>query len=215
MEILIYLIKNNCDFCTTDELCGFCEKKGNNGGGFCLPKDHFNADIRSITGPCSSKNSTNGLHFIENIEYEWNENCHTDTKYTILPILLMVIFLCSFAIGYAPLPWVLNAEFYPLWARSTCVSLTTFCNWEFNLIVSLTFLTLTQEATKYGAFFIYAGLTAIAFLLFYKVVPETKGLNLDEVQLLFMSKKERQRAVSTLQQIPMSKIENNNGFNYK
>ncbi|CAK5083527.1 unnamed protein product [Meloidogyne enterolobii] len=62
---------SNCDFCTTDELCGFCEKKGNNGGGFCLPKDHFNADIRSITGPCSSKNSTNGLHFIENIEYEW------------------------------------------------------------------------------------------------------------------------------------------------
>jgi len=36
-----------------------------------------------------------------------------------------------------------------------------------------------------------------------------------KVQLLFMSKKERQRAVSTLQQIPMSKIENNNGFNYK
>ncbi|KAF7633453.1 Proton myo-inositol cotransporter [Meloidogyne graminicola] len=199
---------SNCDFCTTDELCGFCEKKG---GGFCLPKDHFNSDIRSLTGPCSTDNSTNGLHYYDNIEYEWNENCHTDTKYTILPIIIMIIFLCSFAIGYAPLPWVLNAEFYPLWARSTCVSFTTFCNWEFNLIISLTFLTLTQEATKYGAFFIYSGLTAIAFILFYKVVPETKGLNLDEVQLLFMNKKERQRAISTIQQIPMSDVGNNNG----
>uniref|UniRef100_A0A1I7WWI3 MFS domain-containing protein n=1 Tax=Heterorhabditis bacteriophora TaxID=37862 RepID=A0A1I7WWI3_HETBA len=130
----------NCDFCVTDDKCGFCqlnvksEKKG-----FCLAIGSDNTV--SATGPCS--------HISTN--YDWEDN-YCNTKYTALPIVIMAIYLLLFSTGYAPLPWVMNAEFYPLWARSTCVSISTASNWVFNLIISLTFLSLSQAATKYGMF---------------------------------------------------------------
>ena len=52
--------------------------------------------------------------------------------------------------GMGPMPWTINSEIYPLWARSTGNSVATFTNWLFNLVVSMSFLSLTQALTRYG-----------------------------------------------------------------
>ena len=31
--------------------------------------------------------------------------------------------------GIAPVPWTVNAEIYPLWARAVCTSVATATNW--------------------------------------------------------------------------------------
>ena len=48
------------------------------------------------------------------------------------------------------MPWTINAEIYPLWARGAGNGASTFCNWLFNLCSSVTFLSLTESIGAHG-----------------------------------------------------------------
>ncbi|CAP31815.2 Protein CBG12921 [Caenorhabditis briggsae] len=176
----------NCDFCVTTDACGFCHD-ANTKQGYCLPASSDNPEDYSSTGSCTSVNGSISNNF------QW-EKYYCDTKFTILPIIACGVYLLTFSSGFTSLPWVLNSEFYPMWARSTCVSISTTSNWVFNLIIALTYLSLTQVIGKYGAFWLYAGLTIIAFVFILFLVPETKGYSIEEVEMLFMNKKQRREA---------------------
>ncbi|CAI4220651.1 unnamed protein product, partial [Auanema sp. JU1783] len=168
----------NCDYCVTSSSCGFCHEKGDDTVGQCLPL----SKSMDPNNPTTSVGFCNG----NNTNYSVDPD-YCKTKYTFLPIGVMVLYLICFAFGMGPMPWVFNSEIYPLWARGTCVSLATFTNWTFNLAISLTFLSLGEAIHKYGAFFLYAGCSTVGFVVFYFFVPETKGLIIEEVEELFKS----------------------------
>lgn len=48
------------------------------------------------------------------------------------------------------MPWTVNSEIYPLWARSTGNACSSGINWIFNVLVSLTFLHTAEYLTYYG-----------------------------------------------------------------
>ncbi len=56
----------------------------------------------------------------------------------------------SFGTGMGPMPWTINSEIYPMWARSTCNSIATSTNWFFNLMISMTFLTFMEILGREG-----------------------------------------------------------------
>lgn len=61
----------------------------------------------------------------------------------------------------------------------------TMANWAFNFIVSLTFVTLIDELGRDGAFFLYGGICAFTVYFCWRLVPETKGLHLEDIQAIF------------------------------
>lgn len=83
------------------------------------------------------------------------------------------------------MPWTINSEIYPLWCRTTCLSVSTSVNWFFNMLVSLTFLSLVRLMTKEGTFLLYLGFGVMGFVYFYNYLPETRGRSLEETHAMF------------------------------
>ena len=102
-------------------------------------------------------------------------------------IVGMVVYLLAFGVGMGGMPWTVNSEIYPLQYKNVCLGLSTGCNWMSNILVSATFLTLSENAvlTVQGAFWMYATVAVLGWVWLYKVMPETKGLALEEVAALF------------------------------
>ena len=79
------------------------------------------------------------------------------------------------------------AEIFPLKIRGQAEGTAAATNWIFNLLVSMTFLTLVELIGSAWTFWLY-GVLAIASLMFcYYLVPETKGRSLEEIEASWRS----------------------------
>ena len=83
------------------------------------------------------------------------------------------------------MPWTINSEIYPSQVRSVAISITTSVNWISNLIVSLTFLSIIEATSKYFTFWLYGTVALLGFVFLYFKLPETKGLALEDIEVLF------------------------------
>ncbi|KAH9489110.1 hypothetical protein Btru_042220 [Bulinus truncatus] len=170
---------SKCSDCVKDNSCGFCYSDANDGT--CLPS--FNEE-RSLAGRCNSSSSTETF-------YKWAmEYCPSD--YTWIALMGMAVFVFAFAPGLGPMPWTITSEIYPLWARSTCNSLSACTAWVCNLIISFTFLTMTEHITIHGTFWLFAAITVVGVVFMVLLLPETKNKTLEEVEQLFMTSRQRE-----------------------
>ena len=96
----------------------------------------------------------------------------------------------SFAIGLGPVFWLLISEIYPARIRGKSMSIATMANWAANFVVAISFLTLLNTISNAGTFFLLGFLSLVALTYFWRRVPETKGLSLEEI--------EREMAESTI-----------------
>ncbi|ODV93829.1 hypothetical protein PACTADRAFT_51579 [Pachysolen tannophilus NRRL Y-2460] len=105
-------------------------------------------------------------------------------------IVLLCIFIATFASSWGPVVWVICSEIYPLDIRGKAVSITAASNW----IVNFAFAFITPyliDTGKHTAslgtkiFFIWGGCNFIGAMFVYFCVYETKGLMLEEVDEMY------------------------------
>lgn len=99
-------------------------------------------------------------------------------------IAFICIFIFWFASTWGPGAWVVIGEIFPLPIRSRGVGLSTASNWLWNTIIAVVTPFLVGEKRgnlKSKVFFLWGSLCTCAFVYAYFLIPETKGLSLEQV----------------------------------
>ena len=94
----------------------------------------------------------------------------------------LALYVASFAISLGPIFWLLISEIYPLDVRGLAMSLATAVCWISNLIVSFTFPLCLKYFGPATTLTTYGVITILAIAFTYRLVPETKGLSLEEIE---------------------------------
>src|SRR5271154_5157989 len=100
----------------------------------------------------------------------------------IVAVAGLAVYTGSFAIGLGPVFWLLISEIYPARIRGKSMSIATIANWGANFVVAISFLTLLNTISNAGTFFLLGFLSLTAVAYFWKKVPETEGLTLEEIE---------------------------------
>ena len=148
--------------------------------------------------PFANKVYENDLDFKNEIKAALGNNTYNKNDGAILEkatkinanlILIGILgFIACFAFSLGPVMWVLLSELYPLKYRGLAIGVIAFVN---SLISSLVQLIFPWELSNFGnalTFFIFGIIALVGFFIMIKIVPETKGKSLEELELELVEK---------------------------
>lgn len=105
-------------------------------------------------------------------------------SYSIAVVLVICLFVMAFGWSWGPLGWTVPSEIFPLETRSAGQSITVAVNLFFTFIIAQAFLSLLC-AFKFGIFLFFAGWITVMTVFVYVFLPETKGVPIEEMVLLW------------------------------
>jgi SP family facilitated glucose transporter-like MFS transporter 8 len=110
-------------------------------------------------------------------------NCW-ETGTPIMALISVMVYFGSYGLGMGPIPWIIASEIYPVdvkgAAGTVCNLVTSISSW----LVTYSFNFLLQWSST-GTFMMFATVMGLGFVFTAKLVPETKGKSLEEIQSAF------------------------------
>jgi SP family xylose:H+ symportor-like MFS transporter len=108
-----------------------------------------------------------------------------------LKLCFMLTYTAGFAFSWGPVCWVMLSEIFPNSVRSGVMSIAVAAQWASNFLVSWTFPIMDKNETlvklfNHGfSYWIYGLFALLAALFVWKMLPETKGKTLEEMESLW------------------------------
>ena len=105
---------------------------------------------------------------------------------TLLILILIYIFCC--AISICVVIWVLLSEMYPTQIRGAAISIAGFSLWIGTYLIGQLTPWLMSALSPIGVFWLFAVMCIPYLLITWKLVPETTGKSLEEIEKLWDKK---------------------------
>ncbi|KAJ4423325.1 hypothetical protein N0V82_002053 [Gnomoniopsis sp. IMI 355080] len=107
------------------------------------------------------------------------------TTRTALVALFVYMFAAFYSPGEGPVPFTYSAEVFPLSHREIGMGFAVATCLFWAAVLGISFPFLLASAHTVGAFGVYAGFNAVAFVMIFFWVPETKQKTLEELDYVF------------------------------
>lgn len=99
-------------------------------------------------------------------------------------VTMIYIYAIGYCFSYAGIPWIYCAELFPLQIRGIGMAACTAVHWLLNFAIARSVPYMISNI-GYGTYLFFASWITVSIPFVYFFLPETKGLSLEEVDVLF------------------------------
>lgn len=121
--------------------------------------------------------------------YTQNESALVSAAIDVNPRLILAAilgFVASFAISIGPVMWVLFSELFPNRVRGIAISFVGLINSTVAFLVTLVFPWQLQNLGNSMTFLIYGVIAVVGLVFVMRILPETKGRSLEELETILV-----------------------------
>ena len=107
---------------------------------------------------------------------------HVGRTEGMMVVGMLCFFVACFAFSMGPIKWVIMSEIFPTKIRGRAMAIATLAVWVTDGIYNQLFPMLRNLVGVSGTFFMFALMLLPQLLFIWKVMPETKGRTLEEIE---------------------------------
>jgi MFS transporter, SP family, arabinose:H+ symporter len=113
---------------------------------------------------------------------------YTGSHNNILLVACILLYVTFFAFSFGCVTWTLLSEIYPTHIRGRAMSIATLSLWCGTFVMGQTFPWLLETLGGAGTFLLFGLMCVPAILIAWKLLPETKGKTLEEIERFWLRK---------------------------
>ncbi|XP_072751293.1 facilitated trehalose transporter Tret1 [Anoplolepis gracilipes] len=99
-----------------------------------------------------------------------------------LPVVSLIIFMCTYCVGWGPLPWAVMGEMFAPNVKAKASGITVSFCWFLAFLITKFSKNMETAFGNYATFWMFGAFCIASVLFTVLILPETKGKSLQQIQ---------------------------------